>query len=44
VVSTEGKTIGTILFGKTVTDESYQDLNMNFVSVLEVDEQDYWLQ
>ena len=36
--------MGTILSGETVTDERYQELNMDFVYVLEVDEQHYWLQ
>jgi len=29
------------LFGETVTAERYQYVNMNLVSLLEVDEQDY---
>jgi hypothetical protein len=34
---------GTILFGEAVTDERYQELTMDFVTVLQV-QLDYWLQ
>jgi hypothetical protein len=36
--------IGHIVFIETITAERYQELNMNFISLLEVDEQDCWLQ
>jgi hypothetical protein len=36
--------IGPILFSETITAERYQELIMNFISLLEADEQDCWFQ
>jgi hypothetical protein len=36
--------IGHIFFSETITAERYEELIMNFISLLEVDEQDCWFQ
>jgi hypothetical protein len=38
------RVIGPIFFSETITAERYQELIMNFISLLEVDEQDCWFQ
>jgi hypothetical protein len=43
-VVSQQRAVGSIFFIETITAECYQELIMNFIFLLEVDEQDCWLQ